>query len=171
LADVTYLHNGDTLELTFADDTVEMMEVVADPNEVNSTITVLRGDAGTTAGVIPINTVLRIVGNSRTGGEKWQKAISPRHWRRANWIQSLDHPVEVSGVLQDTTNYRLGTVAPGAATPLDAYRMRALDNLIGDLERMIVLTSASRPITRRTRPTISNATSARLRPVRVGVRI
>jgi hypothetical protein len=138
LADVTYLHNGDTLELTFADDTVEMMEIVADPNEAASQVTVLRGDAGTTAGVIPINTVLRIVSNTRTGGEKWQKAISPRHWRRANWIQSLDHPVEVSGVLQDTANYRLGTVAPGAATPLDAYRMRALDNLMADLERMIV---------------------------------
>lgn len=136
--DVTFLMNGDTLELTFADSTVEMMEIVADPNEATSQIIVKRGDAFTTAGAIPANTVLRIVANSRTGGEKWQKGLAPGHWKHINWIQHLDHPVEVSGGLQDTSAMRLMSIAPGAVTPLDAYRMRALGNLIDDFERMIV---------------------------------
>lgn len=159
LADVTYLMNGDTLELTFANSTVEVMEVIADPNETASQVTVKRGDAFTTAGAIPINTDLRIIGNSRTGGEKWQKAIGPTHWRRANWIQTYQHPVEIAGVLQDTRSYRTRTIAPGSATPLDAYRMRALSNEIDDIERSIVYQ-------RGMAPTDSNTKRAKTKGVR-----
>lgn len=138
LADVTYLMNGDTLELTFLDNTVELMEVVADPNEATSQITVVRGDAFTVAGAIPANTQLRLVANSRTGGEKWQKGIAPTHWRRANWIQTHQHPVEVSGVLQDTSAYITQAISPGSVSPLDAYRMAALGDMVDGFERSIV---------------------------------
>lgn len=135
--DVSYIMNGDTLELTFADSTVEMMEVVSDPVEATNQLLVKRGDAGTTAGAIPVNTLLRVIGNSRTGGEKNQKGIAPRHWRNKNWIQTYQHPVEVSGLLMDTRSYRMRSIAPGA-TPLDTYRMRQLGNQLDDIERSLV---------------------------------
>jgi hypothetical protein len=138
LADVSYLMNGDTLELTFADGTVEMMEITGDPNEAASTVPVKRGDAFTVAGAAPINTQLRIISNSRTGGEELQKGIAPRHWTQKNWIQSSMHPVEVAGVTMDTANYRTGSISPGAATPLDAYRMRALGDMTDGFDRMIL---------------------------------
>lgn len=145
LADASYLMNGDTLELTFADFSVEVMEVIGDPDEVAMTVPVKRGDAGTTPGAAPAGTVLMLISNTRTGGEEWQKAIAPKHWKRANWIQTIQHPVEVSGVLQDTTLYNVGSIAPGAQFPLDAYRMRALENFINDAERMIVYQRGVKP--------------------------
>lgn len=138
LADVTYLQNGDTLELTFANNSTEQMEIVADPNEAASTITVQRGDAFTTPGIIPVNTVLRLLGNARTGGEKWQKGISPKSWKRSNWIQTFQNPVEVAGILEDTTAFRGEVYVPGGNTPLDTFRMVALGNMVDDFERAIV---------------------------------
>lgn len=159
VADPTYILNGDTLELRFANNTVEMLEVIADPNEAAAQITVKRGDAFTTAGAIPANTALNLVSNTRTGGEENQKGIAPRAWKRVNWIQTLQHPVEVAGVLQDTSAYRSGVIAPGAATPLDAFRMRGLQDMVLDADRAIIYQ-------RGMAPTDSNTKRAKTKGVR-----
>jgi hypothetical protein len=98
LDDVSYILNGDTFELLYADGTTEQIEVVADPNLTTNQITVKRGDAFTTAGAFPIDTEMRLISNTRTGGEKNQRGISPRTWKGVNWVQTIQHPVEVSGV-------------------------------------------------------------------------
>lgn len=136
--DSSYILNGDTFELAYADGTSEQIEVVADPNLATNQITVKRADAGTVAGAFPIDTEMRLISNTRTGGEKNQRGISPRTWKNTNWVQTVQHPVEVSGVLQDTANYRSRLLQSGAATPLDAHRMEALDNMVDDFERAIV---------------------------------
>jgi hypothetical protein len=159
VADPTYILNGDTLELRFADNTVEQLEVIADPNEAAAQITVKRGDAFTTAGAIPANTQLYLISNTRTGGEDNQKGIAPRAWKRTNWIETIQHPVEVSGILQDTTAYRSGSIAPGAATPLDAFRMRGLNDWVLDADRAIVYQ-------RGMAPTDSNTKRAKTKGIR-----
>jgi len=138
LVDASFILNGDTFEILYANGDQEQIEVVADPNLATNQITVKRGDANTLAGAFPIETPLRFISNTRTGGEKNQRGISPRLWKNVNWVQTVQHPVEVSGVLQDTANYRSRLLQAGAATPLDAHRMEALDNMIDDFERAIV---------------------------------
>jgi hypothetical protein len=138
LADVSYLQNGDTLELLFANGATEQIQLIAEPNGTNSTIAVIRGDAYTIPGAAPAGTVMNLVANARTGAETDQHGYSPVPWKRINWAQSLQNPVEISGLLQDSTDLRTMSFAPGALTPLDAYRMNSLGNLIDDIERMIV---------------------------------
>jgi hypothetical protein len=146
LDDVSYILNGDTFELLYATGDTEQIEVVADPNLTTNQITVKRGDAFTTPGAFPIDTEMRLIANTRTGGEKNQRGISPRTWKNVNWVQTIQHPVEVSGVLQDTANYRSRILQAGAATPLDAHRMEALDNMVDDFERAIVYQRGIGPI-------------------------
>jgi hypothetical protein len=145
-ADVSFVLNGDTFEMLYAGGVTEQVEVVADPNLAANQITVKRADAGTAAGTIPINSSLNLIANSRTGGEKDQRGISPRVWKNVNWVQNLQHPVEVSGLLQDTANYRTRVIQEAAATPLDAFRMEALDNMVDDFERCIVYQRGISPV-------------------------
>lgn len=144
--DVSAVLNGDTFEALFAGGTTEQLEVVADPDLAANQLTVKRGDAFTTPGALPGGTVLRLIANSRTGGETNQRGISPRVWKNTNWVQNLQHPVEVPGLLQDTTNFRSRLMHSGAATPLDAFRMEALDNMVDDFERSIVYQRGISPI-------------------------
>jgi hypothetical protein len=138
VVDASYLYNGDTLEYLKADGTVEMMEVIGDPNVTTNQISVKRGDAFTTAAAITANTQLRVISNTRTGGEMNQRGIGPTPWKNVNWIQTNQKPVEIAGLLQDTTAFRSETLMAGAQDPLDAHRMRALLNMTEDFERSIV---------------------------------
>lgn len=138
LVDASYLYNGDTLEYMKSDGTVEMMEVTGDPNTTTNQVSVVRGDAFTAAAAITANTQLRIISNTRTGGEMNQRGIGPTPWKNVNWIQTNQKPVEIAGLLQDTLAFRSETLQAGAQDPLDAHRMRALFNMTEDIERALV---------------------------------
>lgn len=142
--DSSFFMNGDVLELS----TGEHVEVAADPDTVANTLTVVRGVEGTTAQAITVTTgsepVCYLLSNSRTGGERWQHGIFPKTWADVNWCQTSQHPVEVSGLLQDTEAFLNEDMAP---TPLDFNRQRQLDNMMFGYERAFLYGLGEAPTT------------------------
>lgn len=130
--DASIFMNGDVIELP----TGEHCEVAADPDTVANTITVTRAMEGTTGTAVTVVTGSEpqcyLIGNTRTGGEEFQRGIFPKTWLQSNWIQTSQHPVEISGLFQDTANWLNAEMAP---TPLDMGRMRQLKNLMEGYER------------------------------------
>lgn len=127
LADASPFMNGDVLELVSG----ERVEVVAEPNVVTNTLTVRRGAEGTTPGTGAVNDVIRLIANSRTGGEINQNGIAFKPVGLTQFCQTFQHPVQIGGSLQASTGYQ---VAPGLHTPFDQNKMDALQNLLDDME-------------------------------------
>ena len=71
-SDASYLMVGDVLEFASG----ERAEVTADPNLTTNVATVRRAAEGTTAAAGLVNDTVRLVGNSRTGGEVNQAAVA-----------------------------------------------------------------------------------------------
>jgi hypothetical protein len=127
LADVSPLMNGDVLELASG----ERVEILADPNLVTNTISVRRAIEGTTAATGAINDVARLISNSRTGCEINQNGVAIRPVGITQFCQTWQHPVQVGGSLQASSNYR---TTPGIRTPFEQTKMDALQNLMDDME-------------------------------------
>jgi hypothetical protein len=117
---------GDVLEL----DTGERVEITADPPS-NNVVTVKRGVSGTTAAAANNATTVTLIGNSRTGQEVDQNAIGLIPTGVDQYCQTFQHPVQVGGSLQSSSSFVL---QPGAAAPLDQFKMDALQNLMDDIE-------------------------------------
>lgn len=151
LADASYLLNGDVLETT----TGELVQVVADPNTTTNAITVARGVAGTTAASITDGTVLYLLGNSRTGGEVDQNALSRVPVTTLQNLQVFQHPVQISGSLESASNYVL---PPGVASLMGQERMKAMQETADDYERSAYY---GRPVT---------LSASNTRPMQTGLR-
>lgn len=128
LADASLFLNGDVLELASG----ERVEITADPNVSANTVTIKRGVEGTTAATQTSGSTVTLIGNSRTGSEVDQNAIALRPTVVTQYCQTFQHPVQVGGSLQATTNFQ---TQAGVSTPFDQYKMDALNNLMDDLER------------------------------------
>lgn len=126
-SDASYLMVGDVLEFASG----ERAEVTADPNLTTNVATVRRAAEGTTAAAGLVNDTVRLVGNSRTGGEVNQSAVAMKPAVTSQFCQTWQHPVQISGALQAAGAFV--TPAKGG-TPLDAARMDALQNLMDDME-------------------------------------
>jgi hypothetical protein len=126
-ADASPLMNGDVIEMP----TGERVELTATPNVATNTVTVRRGVEGTTPAAVAANTALLLIGNSRTGGEVDQPAVAAKPAGIAQYCQTWQHPVQISGSLHATTGFQ---PTPGLHTPLDQNRLEALQNLVDDME-------------------------------------
>jgi hypothetical protein len=128
LADNTSFMQGDVLQLASG----EHVEIVADPNSDGVTITVNRGVETTTAATQSNGSAVRLVGNSRTGAENSPKAIQSVLTSVTQYAQTFQHPYTIGGGVLSNT---LFPVAPGARTPLDQYKMDAMQNALDDISQ------------------------------------
>ncbi len=130
--DASIFMNGDVIELP----TGEHVEVTADPDVVGNNLTVARGVEATTPTAITVTggsePTAYLIANSRTGGEKWQRGLFPKTWADVNYIQTAQHPVEISGLFQDTSAWLNAEMSPD---PLDFGRQRQLENMMQGYER------------------------------------
>ena len=127
LADASALMNGDVIELASG----ERVEITGDPNVITNTITVRRGAEATTPAPASAGDIIRLIANSRTGGEINQSAVAFRPVGTTQYCQTWQHPVQISGSLQASLGYQ---TQPGVSTPFDQNKMDALQNLMDDME-------------------------------------
>ncbi len=127
LVDASAIMNGDVLELASG----ERVEVTADPNIITNVVAIRRGAEGTTPAAAASADVIRLIGNSRTGGEINQSAVAFRPTGVTQFCQTWQHPVQVSGALQASLGYQ---AQPGVNTPFEQTKMDALQNLMDDME-------------------------------------
>lgn len=138
VSDASILMNGDILQLS----TGEAVEVVGAPNIAANTLTVRRA-VGTAQGSFTPTVATAIasithpaevvtnIGNSRTGGEINQLAISQLPASVTQYVQTFQHVVAIAGVMQDIQGFPW----PGASpTPFDKGKMDAMQNLMDDIE-------------------------------------
>jgi hypothetical protein len=139
VSDASILMNGDVLRMS----TGEAVEVTAAPNTATNQVTVRRAVGTAQAGVFtptaataiaaltpPANLITNL-GNSRTGGEINQLAINQLPTSVTQYVQTFQHVVQVSGLMQDIEGFPW----PGAApTPYAKNRMDALQNIMDDIE-------------------------------------
>jgi len=142
LSDASILMNGDVLQLS----TGECVEITAAPNTVTNQVTVRRG-IGTAQAIAgggpnpvpataiasltaPANTITNL-GNSRTGGEINQLAISQLPTSITQWVQVFQHVVQVSGVMQDIQGFPWPGNVPA---PFPKNKLDAVQNCMDDIE-------------------------------------
>ena len=127
LVDASAFMNGDVLELASG----ERVEISATPNTATNVVFVRRGVEATTPSTGASNDVIRLIGNSRTGGEIDQDAVALRPTNVSQFCQTWQHPVQVSGSLQSSGSYQ---TSQGVRTPFDQNKMDALRNMMDDME-------------------------------------
>ena len=127
LVDPSSIMNGDVLQLVSG----ERVEVIADPNLINNTISVRRGAEGTTPGTGAVNDTALLIGNSRTGAEINQNGVALMPVGISQFCQTWQHPVQVGGSLQASSSF---VTYAGVRTPFEENRMDALQNLMDDIE-------------------------------------
>ena len=127
LVDASPFMNGDVLQLASG----ERVEIIADPNLANNTISVRRAAEGTTAGTGAANDTILLISNSRTGAEINQNGVALRPVGTAQFCQTWQHPVQVGGSLQASSAFQ---TSPGIRTPFEQSKMDALQNLMDDME-------------------------------------
>jgi hypothetical protein len=127
VTDASLYMNGDVIDLGNG----EYVEIASDPNVTANTISVFRGASATTPATQSNGATITLVGNSRTGGEVNQSGIALLPVPVWQYCQTFQHPVQVGGSLQATTDFQ---TQPGTRTPFDQYKMDALQNLMDDME-------------------------------------
>jgi hypothetical protein len=126
LTSAAFIMNGDVLMLASG----EFVEVVDHPNTTANTILVRRGASGTTAATQTNGTTVTLIGNSRTGAETQQKAITEIPSSVTQYVQTFQHVFSLGGGQMAVRPRYL----PGPATPYDTEKMDKMQNLIDDLE-------------------------------------
>lgn len=127
LQDATNLMVGDVLQNMT---TGEAIEVIGAPTQ-GTTITIRRGIGGTSSSAIADGEILSLIGNSRTGAEVNQVAVSSRATAAEQYVQTFQHVVSIGGLVQASSSY---VMDPSQVTPFDQNRMDALQNLMDDIE-------------------------------------
>ena len=153
LVDASYLMQGDVLKLASG----EYVEVTADPDATNNTATVRRGIGGSTAANIANTTTVTLVGNSRTGAEDQPKSIASALATATQYMQVIQHPYSIGG---GVISNALFPIQPGVATPLEQYKMDAMQNAMDDAEMAAYLGLAEAP-----NATVTRAKMAGLRNI------
>jgi len=131
LADASTFMKGDVLALPSG----EYVEITADPNTGTNVITVTRAVAGTTAATQSNGGTVRLVSNTRDGATDNPTAYSSARSSLTQYAQTILHPYAVGGGVQSNTLYPL---APGMKTPLEQYKMEAIQNCMDDAEMAAV---------------------------------
>jgi hypothetical protein len=146
LTDATPIMVGDVLEiLDTAGTASERVEVVS---LVSSTVVnVRRAREGTT--VIANDTtgsaaskVVRLIGNSRTGGEVDQQAYRPVRTSVEQYVQTVQYPVQIGGLADAIGNVVL---PPGAASVFGQDRAVKLVDAIRETERSMYYGTGEKP--------------------------
>jgi hypothetical protein len=138
VSDASLLMNGDVLKLS----TGEAVEITAAPNVSANTIAVRRGigtDQGgfthtaatAIASLASGADAVSIIGNSRTGGETNQLAISQIPTSVTQYVQTYQHVVQVAGVMQDIQGFPWPGNVPA---PFPKNKLDAMQNLMDDVE-------------------------------------
>lgn len=138
VSDASILMNGDVLALS----TGEAVEVVGAPNVGANTIVVRRA-VGTAQGTFtptvataiasltPPAQLFQVIGNSRTGGEINQLAISQIPTSITQYVQTYQHVVQVAGVMQDLQGFPWPGNNPA---PWPKNKLDAMQNFMDDVE-------------------------------------
>lgn len=139
LGDTSPIQNGDVLLMS----TGEAVEVTAAPNNSANTVAVRRAVGTDISGVFthvaataiasltpPANAVTNL-GNSRTGGEINQLAVSQVPTSQTQWVQTYQHIVQVSGVMQDIQGFPWPGNTPA---PFPKNKLDAMQNCMDDIE-------------------------------------
>lgn len=125
--DASVFMQGDVIEID-----TESMLVSADPVISTNTLTIVRGYAGTSAASHNDLTVVFQIGNSRTGGEVLQNAITRLPKITTQQLQTFQHPYQISGALASDTAFAL---PPGMANVVGFFRSLAIQECTDDIER------------------------------------
>lgn len=136
LADASHLMQGDVLLLS----TGEAVEMTAPPN--GNAVTVRRGIGTTQTGQTVTGATaiaaltggadaIKVIGNSRTGGEIDQIAVAQIPSVMSQYVQTFQHVVQVSGVMQDIQGFPWPAATPG---PFAKNKMDAMQNFMDDVE-------------------------------------
>ncbi len=129
LTDASSFMVGDVLELP-SGERVEINTFDPNLNNVN-TVAIRRAAEGTTASTAASGATVTLIGNSRTGGEINQNGVAFKPTGVAQFCQTWQHPVQVSGSLQGSLGYQARS---GLNTPFEHSKMDALQNLMDDME-------------------------------------
>jgi hypothetical protein len=164
LSDVSGLMQGDSLTLN----TGERVEVTGDPVISNDTtgagtVTVRRAAEGTTAAAQTISTPVLVNYNSRTGGEIDQVGTRQRPSLVQQFVQTFQHPVQVSRKANSMTGIR----QPMRSSMFDSSALAKLRDFAIDVETAILYGVGETPAngrlkTKGIRQIISEAASANL---------
>jgi hypothetical protein len=134
IADASPFLVGDVLELDNGTST-ERVEVTAAPNlaPTPNTLTIRRGREGTTgtAFLTAAPTTIRLVGNSRTGGEVDQQGHRPVVTQLQQIVQTMQFPVQVGGKAEAISNVAL---PPGVNSVMGRDRAIAALEFVRDVE-------------------------------------
>lgn len=122
---------GDVLQLATGERVEVLTKTISNTTTGVGSVTVRRGVEGTTAAAQTNNTVVTLIGNSRTGAEIDQDGVAARSVGVQQFCQTFQHPVQVGGSLNATANYQS---EPGVTTPFEQYKMDSLQNLLDDIE-------------------------------------
>ena len=122
----------------------ERIQITAtDPNADGTTIVVTRGVSGTTkATAVSVGDNIDLIGNSRTGGEVNQTALTTVGVPRTNYCQTFQFPVQVSGGAQST---RAQVLPGGIQTPFDFNQTMQLQQMVDDMEVALYYGIADHP--------------------------
>ena len=127
VVDASIFLQGDVIEID-----TESMLINADPNIANNTISLTRSYAGTSAASHnDLGTVWQI-GNSRTGGEVLQNAMTRLPQITTQYLQTFQHPYQISGALASDTAFAL---PPGMANVVGFFRSLGIQECTDDIER------------------------------------
>jgi len=143
LADATFLMNHDVLQLIdTTSGSSEYVQVNGDPTGT-TTVTVIRGVAGTTAtSSVATGSVINLIGNSRTGGEVNQTGLTTIGISRTQYCQTFQFPVQIGGSAQTA---RAQVMPGGIQTPFDFNMTVQLQNMVDDIENCVYYGVAQAP--------------------------
>lgn len=127
VTDASIFLQGDVIEID-----TESMLINADPNVANNTISVTRAYGGTTAVSHTDSTTVWQIGNSRTGGEVIQSALTRLPKITTQQLQTFQHPYQISGALASDTAFAL---PPGMANVVGFFRSLGIQEATDDIER------------------------------------
>lgn len=122
VADPSMYLVGDILQIES-----EYLEITA----VGSTsVTVIRGAAGSTAAAHTATTAITLIGNSRTGDEIDQDGARVKRTKSTQYCQTYQFPVQVSGSAQSTR----AVLPAGIADLFTSFQVETLRNMKRDME-------------------------------------
>jgi len=144
LSDTTFLMNKDILQLVdTTSGSTEYVQVNGDPTGT-TTVTVLRGVAGTTATTsVATSSVVNLIGNSRTGAEVNQTGLTTIGTSRTQYCQTFQFPVQVGGSAQTA---RAQVMPGGIQSPFDFNMTIQLQNMVDDIENCCYYGIAQAPV-------------------------
>src|SRR4029077_7882106 len=97
-----------------------------------TTVTVIRGTAGTTAtATVTAASTVWLVGNSRTGAQMQQTGLTTIGTSRRQYCQNFMFPVQVGG---SANTVRAAIFPNGISSPFGFNQTMQLQNMVDDIE-------------------------------------